>query len=148
MTMEQVVRSMTLDDAPPVAELEHEARTALLDQRGGPAHLAERPAVASWSALLAEPGQHAWVATIDDVAVGYLQLVVDGAAAEVWQVYVHPEARELGFGDWLLEAALARARELGCTVLEGTALPGDRDTKNLYERAGIKARKITVSTPL
>lgn len=146
--MEQVVRPMTAADVPAVAQLEAEARTALLDQRGGPAHLAERPAVASWSELLDERSQHVWVATIDDVAVGYLQLVVDGSAAEVWQVYVHPEAREVGFGDWLLEAALARARELGCTVLEGTALPGDRDTKNLYERAGIKARKITVSTPL
>ena len=61
---------------------------------------------------------------------------------------MHPEARELGFGDWLLEAALHAARDAGSTVLEGTALPGDRDTKNLYERAGIKARKITVSLPL
>jgi hypothetical protein len=33
-------------------------------------------------------------------------------------------------------------------VLEGTALPGDRDTKNLYERAGVVARKIVVSKPL
>ena len=148
MTMEQVVRPMALADVAAVAQLEAEARAALLDQRGGPAHLAERPAVAAWAALLKAEHQHAWVATIDDVAVGYLQMTVAADAAEVWQVYVHPEARELGFGDWLLEAAMARARELGCTVLEGTALPGDRDTKNLYERAGIKARKITVSTPL
>lgn len=56
--------------------------------------------------------------------------------------------REVGFGDWLLEAALAGARLHGCEVLEGTALPGDRATKNLYERAGIKARKITVSVRL
>ena len=146
--MEQVVRPMILDDVPTVAQLEAEARAALLDQRGGPAHLAERPAAGSWSELLAGAGQHVWVATIDEVVVGYLQLVVCEAAAEVWQVYVHPEARELGFGDWMLEAAMACARDAGCTVLEGTALPGDRDTKNLYERAGIKARKITVSTPL
>jgi ribosomal protein S18 acetylase RimI-like enzyme len=139
---------MTVADAPAVAQLEAEARTALLAQRGGPAHLAERSAVADWAALLSSAGQHAWVATIDDVVVGYLQLQVAGTAAEVLQVYVHPEAREVGFGDWLLEAALGTARAQGCTVFEGTALPGDRDTKNLYERAGIKARKITVSTPL
>ncbi len=122
-----------------------EARAALCDQRGGPAHLAERPAVGDWAKLLATPGPLVWVATIDEVVVGYLQLQVFASAAEVLQVYVHPEARELGFGDWLLEAALAAARECGCTVFEGTALPGDRATKNLYERAGIKARKITVS---
>jgi len=50
--------------------------------------------------------------------------------------------------DDLLAAAIDRARERGCAVLEGTALPGDRDTKNLYERAGITARLITVSTRL
>ena len=146
--MEQVVRQLVQTDAADVATLEREARTALLEQRGGPAHLAERPAVGDWAAVLLAAGQHVWVGTIDDVVVGYLQLQVVGSAAEVMQVYVHPEAREVGFGDWMLEAALAAARAHGCTVLEGTALPGDRATKNLYERAGIKARKITVSTPL
>jgi ribosomal protein S18 acetylase RimI-like enzyme len=128
--------------------LEFEARAALTEQRGGPEHLAERPPVGDWAALLTTAGQHVWVAAIDEVVLGYLQLQVVGTAAEVLQVYVHPEAREVGFGDWLLEAALDSARSQGCTVLEGTALPGDRHTKNLYERAGIKARKITVSTPL
>lgn len=146
--MEQAVRAFEDADAPQVAILESEARAALVEQRGGPAHLAERPAVGDWSALANVAGQHVWVATIGEVVVGYLQLQVVGAAAEVMQVFVHPEAREVGFGDWLLEAALAEARSQGCTVLEGTALPGDRQTKNLYERAGIKARKITVSLPL
>jgi len=146
--MEQAVRSLAQADAADVAALEREARAALLDQRGGPAHLAERPSVGDWGALTQGSGQRVWVATIDDVLVGYLQLQIVGDAAEVMQVYVHPEAREIGFGDWLLEAAVAAARSEGCAVLEGTALPGDRQTKNLYERAGIKARKITVSTPL
>lgn len=147
--MQQIVRPLLVGDASEVAALEAMARTALLEQRGGPALLAEQPAVGDWASLLNHPSQRAWVALIDDVAVGYLQCsVVAGGATEVLQVFVHPEARELGFGDWLLEAALQAARDAGSTVLEGTALPGDRDTKNLYERAGIKARKITVSLPL
>ena len=68
--------------------------------------------------------------------------------ARVDQVYVTPDARELGFGDALLEAATAAAVAAGADVLEGQALPGDRDTKNLYERAGITARLITVSRRL
>ena len=68
--------------------------------------------------------------------------------AAVGEVYVTPPARELGFGDALLDAAIVDARSSGATMLEGESLPGDRDTKNLYERAGIKARLITVSTPL
>jgi hypothetical protein len=33
--------------------------------------------------------------------------------------------------------------ERGAEAVEGQALPGDRHTKNLYERAGIVARLIT-----
>lgn len=146
--MEQTVRSLTADDLTAVAELEREARTALVEQRGGPAHLAERGEVGDWAALLADLGRAAWVSTIDEVVLGYLELAFRGRVAEVMQVYVHPDARELGFGDWMLEAALAEARSRGCATIEGTALPGDRHTKNLYERAGITARKITLSAPL
>ena len=64
------------------------------------------------------------------------------------QVFVTPEARGLGFGDALLAAGLAHARAVGARLFEGEALPGDRETKNLYERAGITARLITVSTRL
>ena len=51
-----------------------------------------------------------------------------------------PEARELGFGDALLERGDRRRPAVGAALLEGQALPGDRETKNLYERAGITAR--------
>lgn len=146
--MQQTVRPLTVDDCGAVAELEAQARAALQEQRGGPQHLAERPPVGDWAPLATATPSAVWVALIDEVPVGYLQLVVDGQRAEVWQVYVDPQAREVGFGDWLLEAAVAHARAVGCTVFEGTALPGDRDTKNLYERAGIKARKIIVSVAL
>ncbi len=141
--MHDAVRPLTSDDIPAVVALEAEARTALLDQRGGPAHLDEEPP-ADWGAAIGR----AWVGTLDDVVLGYLELIYHGTAARVRQVFVHPEARELGLGDALLAAALEAARAAGCTVLEGTALPGDRETKNLYERAGIKARKIVVSVPL
>ena len=141
--MHDAVRPLTSDDIPAVSALEAEARSALLEQRGGPALLDEEPP-AEWPATIGR----AWVGTLDDVVLGYLELEYHDATAEVRQVFVHPEARELGLGDALLAAALEAARAAGCTVLEGTALPGDRETKNLYERAGIKARKIVVSVPL
>jgi len=137
------VRPLTIADIAVVSALETEARTALLEQRGGPEHLAEEPPT-EWSSAIGR----AWVGTLDDQVFGYLELTYEGTAARVRQVFVHPEARELGLGDALLAAALDAARAAGCTVLEGTALPGDRETKNLYERAGIKARKIVVSVPL
>jgi len=142
------VRELRQSDADEIARLEADARDATQFQRGGLAHLAETPAVGDWSRLVDDPAHPTWVATIDDVPVGYFELVIDGAIARVRQVWVHPDARELGFGDDMLAAALGRARAQGCQVLEGAALPGDRETKNLYERAGITARKLIVSTRL
>ncbi|MDO8390127.1 MAG: GNAT family N-acetyltransferase [Actinomycetota bacterium] len=143
--MIEAVRVLTAHDATAVAELEARARAELVQQRGGPVHLSEHPVVGEWAPLVDRADRAVWVATYDDLVVGYLELALrDDGTAEVLQVYVRPEARQLGFGDWLLEAALAHARSSGCTALEGTALPGDRDTKNLYERAGITARRITL----
>ena len=82
------------------------------------------------------------------LVVGYLVLDVDGAVAHVDQVYVTPEARELGSATPCWRRPRRRPAPPAPTVLEGHALPGDRDTKNLYERAGITARLITVSRRL
>ena len=146
--MEQATRRLTIDDVGVVAQLEIDARTALQVERGGQAHLAERVAVGEWGDLVDRADRPVWVSSIDDVVVGYLELEIAGDTARVMQVYVDPMAREIGFGDWLLEAAIDEARGRGCKVIEGYALPGDRATKNLYERAGITARKITVSKDL
>ena len=48
----------------------------------------------------------------------------------------------------MLLAAMDAMRTAGGVTVEGWALPGDRDTKNLFERAGVTARKIIVSKPL
>jgi ribosomal protein S18 acetylase RimI-like enzyme len=143
------VRTADAGDAAVLAQLEVDARTALLDARGGAALLGEQPAVADWSAVLADRAQRVLVAEIDGVVLGYLHLLLaEGRRGVVHQVYVDPGARELGFGSEMLDLAIVEAVHAGCAVIEGTALPGDRDTKNLYERAGITARKLIVSRPL
>ncbi|MEM8620491.1 MAG: GNAT family N-acetyltransferase [Actinomycetota bacterium] len=122
--------------------LEHEARTALVDQRGGSQWLIDHPEVADgW----ADRAAHAdvLVALIDDVVVGYLVAEDADPVLRIDQVWVTPEARELGFGDEMLATAMERGRGRGMAAVEGEALPGDRHTKNLYERAGIVARLIT-----
>ncbi len=141
------VRAAVQADTSQLAALEIEARSALVDARGGAALLAEQPAVDDWAALLGDMWHRVWVATIDDVVVGYLQLRhADGEpTGVVIQVYVAPDAREVGFGDVLLAAAIDAIRSSGGVCVESFALPGDRDTKNLYERAGVTARKIIVS---
>jgi GNAT superfamily N-acetyltransferase len=142
--VDEQVRPATAGDHVALAELERLARAAVLEQRGGPQLLDEQPAVVDWAARIADDDGDVFVGTLDEVVVGYLELRYAGAVAVVRQAYVEPEARELGLGDDMLLAAMDAARRRGCTAVEGTALPGDRSTKNLYERAGITARKITV----
>ena len=89
-------------------------------------------------------GADVWVAHIDDVVVGYMVAELgEDLIVRIDQLWVTPLAREVGFGDALLEHAIASARERGAIGVEGESLPGDRQTKNLYERAGIVARLIT-----
>jgi GNAT superfamily N-acetyltransferase len=128
------IRLANHDDADDLAQLdllEGEARAAVVDQRGGARWLAEHPCVGStWGAVVSRANS--------DVADLGADMIV-----RVDQVWVTPEARENGFGDALLAFVIDRARTAGAVGVEGQALPGDRHTKNLYERAGIVARLIT-----
>ncbi len=139
--IDPLVRPATADDAVELRRLAREARALLVDRRGGQRWLATHPEP-HWDR------SDVIVAHIDGVVVGYLVLSIVGDVAAIVEVYVTPAAREVGFGDALIEAAVSSARAAGASVLEGEALPGDRDTKNLYERAGITARLITVSAPI
>ena len=144
--IEVSVRRAADADLVQLEELEGVARRDLVSRRGGPRWLeTHAPISPRW---LDRADMPVWVGTIDRVVVGYLALLLRPRVATIDQVYVMPEAREVGFGEKLLEAAIAHGRDAGASWLEGEALPGDRDTKNLFERAGIKARLITVSAPL
>lgn len=145
--IDPLVRPADTADAAQLRDLEGEARAALVDQRGGARWLIEHPLVGDgWERRIHDAD--VLVAHIGEVLVGYLVSdVVDdltgGSLVRIDQVWVTPEARELGFGDEMLAVAIERAKAAGAGAVEGQALPGDRHTKNLYERAGIVARLIT-----
>jgi len=143
--IDPVIRAAVAGDLPQLLELEQEARNGLVGARGGLRWLEEHPAV-DFAARIAIDG--VLVGCIDEVLVAYLVLERDGRIARVEQVFVTEGARELGFGDHLIAHALDQARGSGAEYLEAEALPGDRNLKNLYERAGIVARSIIVSTRL
>ena len=131
------------DDIVQLELLELEARAALVGTRGGDRWLAEHSAIdGDWRGQCAD--SDVLVAHIAEVVVGFLvaKLGAD-KILRIDQVWVTPEARENGFGDALLACSIDRARQRGAKAVEGQALPGDRQTKNLYERAGIVARLIT-----
>lgn len=145
---EPSVRPFAPQDAPDVQELDVVARREAGVVRGGSAWLAEHPSIE----LLAD-GISVLVATIAGTVVGFLASRDDdvagrGRVCSIDRIYVLEQARGIGCGDLLIGAALQAARARQCTVIEGEALPGDRETKNLYERAGITARKIVLARDL
>lgn len=152
--IDPVVRLAVSADAGVLRGLEQTARKSVADTRGGNRWLDEHPLIGDgWSTAIED--RTVFVGTIavdgDDVPIAYL--VVDlrndpMAIAHVDQVFVEADARELGFGDEMLAAAVEWGRRRGAELIEGHALPGDRNIKNLYERAGITARLITVSKRL
>lgn len=149
--MSFTIRAAGVDDVEALASLETEARAGIEEVRGGAAALAEQPPVGSWSDVLADEMRRVWIAEIDGVPVGYLELELPAdrsTAAVIHQVWVHPDAREVGFGDDLVGAAIEAATDHGTPSIESWALPGDRDTKNLFERAGLTARKLVVAKRL
>ena len=103
--IDPTVRRCRADDAD-VAQLElleREAREALVGQRGGDRWLVEHPPIgADWRERCSDAD--VWVAHIDDVVVGYMvaELGAD-LIVRIDQVWVTPLAREVGFGDALLE---------------------------------------------
>jgi len=151
MSIEPVIRRATHSDLAVIVELDATAREVVASQRGGRNWLVEHA-----PARFLEPDdliELCWVGTVDEHVVGFLRCTLDdvrqhGLVCSVERVFVDEHARELGFGDALLQHAIEHATSLGCVAIEGNALPGDRETKNLYERAGIVARKIIVSRPL
>lgn len=146
--LEPVVRQAVAADVPVLQLLASRARAALTSARGGRRWLDTHPDPFRDAVM---PGLTLVVALDADfasVAVGYLVLDLATPVARVAEVFVEPAAREVGCGDALIAAALDAARRADCCSFEAEALPGDRHTKNLYERAGITARLITASTDL
>lgn len=90
-----------------------------------------------------------FIAGMGESILGSLVIVrsPDGKA-HICRVYVEPSAREIGIGDRLVSGVLEELAQTGCHWVSGVALPGDRQTKNLFERHGLVAQSITVGRSL
>ena len=91
----------------------------------------------------------AFVGTLDDAVVGYGIVEVaelrDGSRiGRVTELFVEPDAREVGVGETLANALVEWCRARGCTGVDATALPGHRATKNFFEEQGFVARSLTM----
>lgn len=151
--MDEAARPARPEDADRVADLHRRATDELAAQRGGAVWAADDDRAGFDGYDLDDPDQRVLVGEIDGVVVGFARVRADRLAngellARLTDIYVEPDARGVGVGEALLDAAIAWATERGCTGIESLALPGMRDTKNFFESAGMVARAILVHRPL
>ena len=79
----------------------------------------------------------------DRVVGGILWSQADGDLI-IEVLFVNPASRTIGIGEHLVHEALDYATERGLTRVLGRALPGDRETKNVFERTGLISQVILV----
>ncbi|MCU1452128.1 MAG: acetyltransferase family protein [Acidimicrobiales bacterium] len=150
-------RAATPHDAGTIELLAREAIEELSAGRGGAVWRRREarqepigPGIAAALAASASGGDHhVTMGTVDDTPVGYgivhREALADGASiARIDDLYVEPEARDVGVGEAIMDLLLAAAEAWGCIGVDAMALPGDRHTKNFFERYGLTARAITV----
>ncbi|MGH9135002.1 MAG: hypothetical protein ACRDZZ_13780, partial [Ilumatobacteraceae bacterium] len=96
--IDPVVRAAGPGDVAQLMALEGEARAMVVEQRGGTRWLDEHALIgAAWLERIQR--DKVFVASIDEVLVGYALVVDDARISRVDQVFVTPGARQLGFGD-------------------------------------------------
>jgi GNAT superfamily N-acetyltransferase len=150
--VEGSARPATAGDHAALTALATAARDAVADQRGGRLLLA-RELRALGPAALDDPDRLVLVGTIDDVPVGYAAVALEALEngrllAVIEALFVEPDARDVGVGEAMMDLVLHWAAGRGAIGLDGLALPGDRATKNFFERFGLTARAIVVHRPL
>jgi GNAT superfamily N-acetyltransferase len=109
----------------------------------------QAPDAAAFLRGLDSGGRGFWMANLDGASVGFAAARLigldDGSLlVDVEALYVLPEARGVGLGEALMEDVLAWASAAGAVAVDSVALPGDRVTKNFFERFGLTARAIQV----
>ena len=143
------VRSANAEDTSALAALEQLCVQESESFRGSTHLLSAVPPVGhELENFQADPHHIVLVIESTDEICGFAQMEISDSVAMVRRVYVSVKARDLGAGATLIDELRAYARLKGCTRIDAYALPGDRLTKNLFERAGMKARLLIASSDL
>jgi ribosomal protein S18 acetylase RimI-like enzyme len=154
------VRPATSEDADRCGELCRQALAELDTARGGRLFARRETGLVAkalmrpggLSRLLADGRRRILLGTIDEVvvamAVGRIDNVGEASLGVVDGCYVEPGARQVGVGRALVDALVTSFAAAGCRGVDMPSLPGDRNTKNLLEAAGFKARLVIMHRSL
>lgn len=149
-------RVATEADIARVGDLARLLRAQLIEERGGPLwsvrEARPEPLEAAFAAFLERDDATVLVGTLEEHVIGYgvaeVEVLRDGSRLGVIsEIYVQPEARGVGVGELLVERLVGFCTDCGCLGVDATALPGDRQAKNYFERAGFSARLLVMHKP-
>ena len=146
-----IIREASITDVASENILEDSAFESLSNFRGLAQFLETSPRIGDgWSEIIEDSKFKLFVGVLGETIHGYLLVEIFAGLhkALIKQVFVDSTARQLGLGALLIERCEQVVRDNGCTVLEGLALPGDRDMKNLFERASMSAQLLIVGKNL
>ena len=143
------VRACEISDAQSIELLEHQAVDEGQQYRGVQQLLNEAPLIGEdISNVLSSGNQFVLIVNHQSQTQGFAHVAIEGEVATVRRIYIATQARNLGAGAKLLTAVRMEAKRRGCKQIDAIALPGDRLTKNLFERANMKARLLVASSDL
>jgi GNAT superfamily N-acetyltransferase len=150
-------RAATTADVPALAEFARGLRDEWRGMRGGSLWAVREappePLEESFRALLARENACVIVGSIEDVVVGYgvaeIEMLRDGSRLGViGELFVEQGARAIGVGEVIADELVAFCRNQNCLGVDARALPGHREAKNFFERAGFTARALIMHKQL
>lgn len=154
---EEAWRAATVDDLPRLEQLVAQAIVEQRAQKGGEVWARtlgrQPPYGARLEQEVGSSTHRVLVGTLDGTILGYGAAHIDeladaGRLGVVTDLYVEPAGREVGIGEALMNGLVEWCTDEGCFGVDSLALPGDRHTKNFFERFGLVARAIVVHRTL
>lgn len=150
--MDVRARPATLDDLDGLVDLYRalEREMAGYHPMWAVADALPEPVREALAAALVDPATFVYVGTIDGILFGFVlarsevTAVGDQRIGSVRYIFTDPEAREVGVGEAMLDAALSELRLRGHRLFDAHVLPGHRLVKNFFEAAGFSARSIVM----
>ena len=143
------VRKAQSLDGSAVSALEQQCFRESQGFRGSTQLLTEASFIGSdFDKVLGNTGRLVLVVESSGNLCGFADMEISDSVAMVRRIYISEAARELGAGAMLIDELRIHAKASGCNRIDAYALPGDRLTKNLFERAGMKARLLIASSDL
>lgn len=149
-----IIRPATTADADTVLALADRLRVGVAPWRE---EAAVTTAVRGWVetslATMGEPGHAVLVAELDHDVVGFITLSpgmhwAGDPDASIGELVVSTEAEGRGLGHALVEAAMERARENGCTRISVSTGAANERARSLYRRLGFEDEDVTLSRAL